>query len=38
MVYQDFELPDPGPDQVQVKLEAIGVNFRTCTSAAASTR
>ena len=28
MVYQDFELPPPGPDQVQVKLEAIGVNFR----------
>ena len=28
MVYQDFELPNPGPDQVQVKLEAIGVNFR----------
>ena len=28
MVYQDFELPPPRPDQVQVKLEAIGVNFR----------
>ena len=28
MVYQDFELPPPGPGQVQVKLEAIGVNFR----------
>ena len=28
MVYQDFELPSPAPDQVQVKLAAIGVNFR----------
>ncbi len=28
MVYQDFELPPPAPDQIQVKLSAIGVNFR----------
>lgn len=28
MAYQDFELPPPGPDQIRVKLEAIGVNFR----------
>ncbi len=28
MVCRDFELSPPGPDQVQVKLEAIGVNFR----------
>ena len=28
MVYRDFELPPPAPGQVQVKLEAIGVNFR----------
>ncbi len=28
MVCQDVELPPPAPDQVQVGLEAIGVNFR----------
>ena len=28
MVYQDFELPPPAPGQVQIKQEAIGVNFR----------
>lgn len=28
MVYQDFELPPPASDQVQVKLATIGVNFR----------
>ena len=27
MVYQDFELPPPTPGQVQIKQEAIGVNF-----------
>ena len=28
MVYQDFELPPPAPGQIQIKQEAIGVNFR----------
>ena len=28
MVCQDVELPPPAPDQVQVELAAIGVNFR----------
>ena len=28
MVCQDFELPPPAPGQVQIKQEAIGVNFR----------
>ena len=28
MLYQEFDLPAPAPDQVQIALDAIGVNFR----------
>ncbi len=27
LIYEDVPVPEPGPDQVRVKIHAIGVNF-----------